>query len=107
MSTATKSTPLSISPEKKWTLSARRSSLALNRRARRRRPSPRAADKLGPVILLAALDLGVLGEQSAVAGQVTGDGGALGVEAQTGPTLAVGADAVVGNVFVHVKDCNA
>jgi hypothetical protein len=94
-SAATKSTPLSISFEMKATLRAKRSSLATTRVAPYRRHRP---IQLGPVVALAALNLGHLVRQGPVAAVEEGpDRFPLGFQPEPGPALLGGADPVIGD----------
>lgn len=90
ISAATKSTPLSISPEMKWTLRASRSSLAMTRVAFCRRHVSSAA----------ALDLLELGEQGSAVRE-SRDGGALGLQSKAALALAVGRNPVIGHKRAH------
>jgi hypothetical protein len=90
LSAATKSTPLSIRLDTKWTFLARRSNFAMIRVALAFLGGSNSSRELRPIVALAALDLAELRAELAVAaGNMTEDRFALGAQAKTAPTLAI------------------
>ena len=98
LSHATKSTPDSISDEMKWTLRARRSSLAMTNVAWRNRQAASAAAICGRSFFLPEFDLLKLGDDDALgARDMARNRLALRLQAQPRGALLRGRHPVVGN----------